>query len=230
MGRPVWRDVLERVQLSPEERAGLSPTAGPEERRTLRLWGRMAAKEAARRLWLAEGHPPVYPADLTITPDPHGRPILRPGSEPGRAEDLPAVSIAHAGGVAVALAARDPSSRVGIDVERVVDRGGSFEELAFSPRERSLLDRLPAEGRSAWIARLWCAREAAAKATGRGLIAGPSSVEVVEIDPETGVMDVNLGPELAAACPDLAGEPFRVTTALRGEHAWAWTLRETPGS
>ncbi|MBX6314734.1 MAG: polyketide synthase dehydratase domain-containing protein, partial [Isosphaeraceae bacterium] len=224
MGRPIWRDVLEQVQLSPDERAGCLRPTGPEDRRTLRLWGRIAAKEAARRLWLASSGPPVYPADLTIAPDPHGRPVLRSRLEPMRA-DLPAVSIAHVEGVAVALAARDPSAKVGIDVERIHPRGDSFEALAFSPGERSQLDRLDPADRPAWCARLWCAKEAAAKATGLGLVAGPASVEVVNLDPPTGTMAVALGPDLAAACPDLAGEPLRVSTALRGEYAWAWTLK-----
>ena len=68
----VWRDVLEQVQLSPEERRGCLRPVGPESRRTLRLWGRIAAKEAARRLLLAEGEGPTYPADWTIEPDRRG--------------------------------------------------------------------------------------------------------------------------------------------------------------
>ncbi len=55
MGRPVWRDVLEQVQLGPDERAVYLALPGPDLRRTHRLWGRIAAKEAARRLWLDRG-------------------------------------------------------------------------------------------------------------------------------------------------------------------------------
>jgi acyl transferase domain-containing protein/phosphopantetheinyl transferase (holo-ACP synthase) len=222
MARPVWRDVLERVQLSPEERAGCLRPAGPEERRTLRLFGRIAAKEAARRLWLAEGGPPVYPADLTIETDAHGRPVLRSRAEPSRA-GLPAVSIAHADGVAVAIAARDPAARVGIDVARVADRGRSFEAAAFTDRERTLLDRLGGD-RPSWAARLWCAKEAAAKATGRASVVGPSGVVVVDLDPSDGAALVRPGDDLAAACPDLRGRLSKVETALREEFAWAWTL------
>lgn len=219
MGRPVWRDVLEQIQLSPEERAGCLRPEGHEGRRTLRLWGRIAAKEAARRIWLAEGGSPVFPADLAIEPDANGRPVLRSLLRPRDA--MPAVSIAHTEGVAVAIATGDPAARAGIDVERVVDRAASFEAMAFSPGERALLDRLGGE-RAEWIARLWCAKEAAAKATGLALRAGPSSVEVVAADGRGG-MAVTLGSELAAACPDVAG-PLRVRTARRGDYAWAWTL------
>ena len=47
-----------------------------ELKRTHELWGRIAAKEAARRLWLEAGGPSVYPADLAIVSDPHGKPAL----------------------------------------------------------------------------------------------------------------------------------------------------------
>ena len=221
MGRPVWRDVLEQIQLSPEERAGCLKPSGHEGRRTLRLWGRIAAKEAARRLWLAEGHSPVFPADLTIDPDAKGRPVLRSRLSPDD-EDMPAVSIAHTEGVAVAIASRNPRARVGIDVEKVVERAASFEAMAFSAGERALLDRAGSADRPEWIARFWCAKEAAAKATGLALVAGPSSVEAVAADEER--VEVRLRGELAGACPELASGPIAVRTGRRGGYVWAWTL------
>jgi acyl transferase domain-containing protein/phosphopantetheinyl transferase (holo-ACP synthase) len=226
--RPIWRDVMEAVHLDPEERAELRDLSGPERRKTLRLWGRVAAKEAARRLWVAEGRPPVFPADLVIRPDRHGRPVLRSRLEPGR-EDLPPISIAHTEGVALAIASLDPSARHGIDVERVVEREPRFLELAFSATERALIDRAVEAGgaRDEWIARLWCAKEAAGKATGRGLIVGPGSVEVIDADPREGVVSVDLGPDLRAACPDWPVGPIRVSTHRRGAYAWAWTCGES---
>ncbi len=223
MGRPVWRDVLEMIQLSPKERADCLRPNGAERRRTLRLWGRIAAKEAARRLWLAQGLPPTYPGDLSILPDPQGRPLLRSDLEPTRT-DMPSVSIAHTEGVAVALAALDPSAHLGIDVERILPRSSSFEALAFSPQERSFLDAFDPSARASWQARIWCAKEAVGKATGQGMPIGPGSVEILNIDFETGAMFAALGTELTARRPDLAQEPFHVSTATRGEYAWAWTI------
>ena len=148
MGRPVWRDVLEHVQLGLDERADYLALPGPDARRTHRLWGRIAAKEAVRRVGRARGEPDTYPADLIVAPDPQGRPILHSRAEPGRV-DLPAVSIAHVDGVAVALAAFDPSTRVGIDVEPIIRRSPGFEATAFTPGERALLgDRVGRTRRS----------------------------------------------------------------------------------
>ena len=75
MGRPVWRDVLEQIQLGPAERAALLGSVTNERRRRHKLWGRIAAKEAARRLWHAAGKPPVYPADLAIRPTSTAGPL-----------------------------------------------------------------------------------------------------------------------------------------------------------
>ncbi len=224
MGRPVWRDVLEHVQLGPDERAAYLAEPGPDLRRTHRLWGRIAAKEAARRLWLAEGLPPTYPADLIVERGLLGRPFLRSRLQPWR-DDLPAVSIAHVDGVAVALACLDPSARVGIDVEPIVERTPGFEAMAFLPGERAILGDRVGTDRAEWSARLWCAKEAAAKATGLGFVDGPSGTEVVAIDRD-GVMVVRLRGGLASACPELAAGPIRVASARRNDHVWAWTLGE----
>jgi phosphopantetheinyl transferase len=221
MGKPVWRDVLEWVQLGPEERAAFRALRGSEARLTLRLWGRIAAKEAARRLWAEQGEPPVYPADLAIEPDSRGRPRLRSLLDPAR-DDLPAISIAHTEGVALAIAALDPKKRVGIDVERV----SGFEEPEFSEGERDLLARMDVPARAEWAARFWCAREAVAKASGKVMAGVPRDLKVVAADLVTGELAVAPGPDLAAAWPEADGRSIRAWTARRGEYVWAWTVGE----
>jgi phosphopantetheinyl transferase (holo-ACP synthase) len=227
-GKPVWRDVLEALDLGPEERAACKALGGPEARATLRLWGRVAAKDAVRRIWAAQGKPPVYPADLAIEPDARGRPLVRSLLEPERT-DLPVIAIAHTTGVAVAIASPDPGARLGIDVEPIAQRSPDFERLALGDAERACLDRLapePGPHRTEWVTRLWCAKEAVAKATGLGLVAGPASAAIVRADGTTGEVAVALGPELSVHCPDLQGHPIRTITARRGDYVWAWTLFE----
>jgi acyl transferase domain-containing protein/phosphopantetheinyl transferase (holo-ACP synthase) len=226
MGRPVWRDVLEQVQLGPEERACYlaSLGMGSEQLRSRRLWGRMAAKEAARRLWNDTRDSATYPADLAVVADERGRPLLR---RVGRADldSLPSISIAHTDGVAVGLAALDPAARVGIDVEAIVERPAGFEALAFTATERTLLERWAGSNRTEWTTRFWCAKEAAAKASGLGMKGGPASAQVVEADENSGVLHVLLSPELLSVMPgDVVNNPVRVVSALRGNRAWAWTI------
>lgn len=213
MARPIWRDVLEQTQLAPLELQRHLEAGGPETRRAQRLFGRVAAKEAVRRIWRQQGRPPTYPVDLEVNADADGKPFLLRRDRP--AEPAPAVSIAHRDGVAVALAADGSSARPGIDVELVALRDRGFESAAFDPSEIELLDRVAESERAAWQTRLWCAKEAALKSTGRPL--GPRQALVQAIDRETGVMPVRLV---------ATGQIIRVFTALRGPHAWAWTLGE----
>jgi acyl transferase domain-containing protein/phosphopantetheinyl transferase len=223
MGRPVWRDVLEFTQLGPEERADHLASVDSEEQRSQHLWGRVAAKEAARRLWNDAGGSATYPADLAIAGDAHGRPRLSCVGQSGM-NAMPAISIAYADGVAIALAALDPTACIGIDIEPIVDQPASFLSTAFSPDERGLLDGLPGSNRTEWVARFWCAKKAAAKAAGSG-VAGPASTQVVEVDPASGALFVRLAPELLSACPARFGDlPVRVLSARRGQRAWAWTI------
>ena len=222
--KPIWRDVLEWTQFGPSERAANRARGETEPGLTLRIWGRVAAKEAARRLREAQGAAPVYPADLTIESDPNGRPALRALAGPG-GDDWPAISIAHTEGVAVALAALDPTARVGVDVERVRPLGEEFEMSALLDPERIWLDEhttSPAE-RDEWVARIWCCKEAAAKSTGLGMIAGPASALVVSAEKATGRAIVTLGDDLAARCPEPGHAPFVCRTERRGDHVWAWT-------
>ncbi len=215
--RPIWSDVLEAVQLDPEERSELRALPGPRKRRTSRLWGRVAAKEAVRRVLADRGSEPHYPADLVIVADRYGRPRLRSRLTPEAGEEEASVSIAHTEGVAIALAALSPEARVGIDVERIVDRETGFEELAFSESERSLLDQLTADGtsRAEWVARFWCAKEAAGKSTGRGLMVGPASVEVLGWEVSKQSLCIALGPDLRAACPEWSGSRRSVSSLRR---------------
>jgi len=225
MGRPIWRDVLEQVQLAPEERkAFLEAVANvPAPQRARRLWGRIAAKEAARRLGRSRGGPHVFPADLRIETDAHGRPWLHSGSVLGLESD-PVVSIAHCEGVAVAIASINSSDSLGIDIEPIVDRSSDFLDLAFTEAEIVFLHRIQGIDRAEALARFWCAKEAAAKATGFGLLEGPKSLEIVHGLQADGSVGIRLGPGFAAACPALAEQTIKVQTARQGDRAWAWTL------
>ena len=77
------------------------------------------------------------------------------------------------------------------------------------------------------MARLWCAKEAVAKATGLGFVARPVGGRGGDLDDgPDGVLAARLRGELAEACPELAGRAIRVVAASRGEFVWAWTLGE----
>jgi acyl transferase domain-containing protein/phosphopantetheinyl transferase (holo-ACP synthase) len=223
MGRPVWRDVLEYSQLSPEERAGCLKPMGDERLRTLRLWGRIAAKEAARRIWLTRGEPPVFPADLVIEPDAEGRPILRSKAHRERDEILN-VSIAYTDGVAVGIAVPDPDARVGIDVVPIGDGSEKSPRWELGPDESSLLARVPDHVESEWRARFWAAKQAVTKALGQSPRNAGDLTEMIDFDGDTGSVLVSVARcgDQAQLRPSLSAQP--AFTERRGDYIWAWTI------
>jgi phosphopantetheinyl transferase len=136
------------------------------------LLGRIAVKDAVRRRLWAGGHGPLFPAEVAVANDPAGRPLVR-----GPFVDDLRVSLSHVDGVGVALVGVGVD--VGIDVERIEPRRPSFEALVLTGAERSI-PRPEGFDRDAWLTVLWAAKEAAAKATGRGLQGRPKDFEVTE--------------------------------------------------
>ncbi|MFN7972740.1 MAG: beta-ketoacyl synthase N-terminal-like domain-containing protein [Acidobacteriota bacterium] len=166
------RDWLMRRYLGEAERKAMFES-GPRRQRHY-LNGRIAAKDAVRQLLWATGHGPLFPVEVRLYYDDRGRPRVEGFSH----RDL-RVSLAHTGDVAVAMAAE--GHEVGIDIERVEDRPGGFDELAFDPREREMIETLAEGDRerlNEWRTRVWCAKEALAKARGTGLHGTPARLVV----------------------------------------------------
>ncbi len=138
------------------------------------LLGRIAAKDAIRRhLWRRGYGGSIFPAEIWLDNDAEGRPFIR--EHPGH--EALYISISHKHAIGVCLISEHP--RVGIDIEAIEARSSRFETLVFSKEESSLL---PDPHRSEWITRFWGAKEAYAKASGRGLQGnlGQYSIEAIE--------------------------------------------------
>ncbi len=178
------RDMIARRYLGAAERAE-ERTRSPRGRRHW-LMGRIAAKDAVRRLLWEHGAGPLYPAEIMVVSDERGRPtVIAPGSLPVH------VSIAHSGDLAVAFADTQP---VGIDVEQIAPRAG-VETLALTNAESALLDRLVHEGGDAperarveLFTRFWAAKEAVAKAEGTGLEGRPTAFVITAADAQASRM------------------------------------------
>jgi phosphopantetheine--protein transferase-like protein len=166
------------------------------------------AKDAVRSLWRESRGERLFTADVELTKDRFGRPVAR-SRDPEQTEPFPNVSLSHTDGVVAGLAAFRP--HVGIDLEHIQPREESFEKIAFDPTERELLNSFTPD-RDEWITRFWCAKEAVAKALGRGLPEGPQSVLVRAADPDTGDIQVTLGSFLAGEFPELQETNLRVRT------------------
>lgn len=159
MGRPVWRNVLERVQLGNDELAEQLARGGTETERTLWLWERIAAKEAARRIDLERGGPARFPADLLVDRDEDGRARVQSIAS-SHLIDAIMIAVSSTDDVVVAVASGKTSVSPGVSVERINDASRESESSA----------------------RLSAARNAAAMALG----VRANQVNVVNLNPETG--------------------------------------------
>jgi phosphopantetheinyl transferase/acyl carrier protein len=220
----VWEKALAHLILGPREREPWRGLRTPEPRRLEWLLGRLVAKDAVRA-FLAERHDVrLAPADVEILPDEHGRPV--PGGawtrQVGR---VPVLSLSHARGVAVAVVGDgDSAAGVGVDLEHAGRLEGGAEDLAFTSAERSLLAAV-AEGRQeSWPLRLWCAKEAVAKALGVGLVGGPHALVADRLDPESGTVHLRLSGVMAVRFPAVDGRPLLAHTAREQDVVVATSL------
>jgi phosphopantetheinyl transferase len=136
------------------------------------LTGRLAAKEAVRRLLAGQGHN-VCAADVIIEYAQNGQPQAVGAWQTLLPANL-SISITHKADRAAAVAAF--VAGVGIDLETLSAKESGFEKLALLPQEIEFIDSLPADQKNALIVRLWSAKEALGKALGSGLSANPRSL------------------------------------------------------
>ncbi|MFJ9425257.1 beta-ketoacyl synthase N-terminal-like domain-containing protein [Streptomyces sp. NPDC101249] len=175
------RDLIMRNMLGGAERARHAEQ--PPTRRRRHLLGRIAAKDAVRRLLWEEGADEVYPAEIALHNDGAGRPVVSGVHGRDLGEGL-TVSLAHCAEAAVALARRGPC---GIDLEEVTARPASTVAAACGPEERALLARTVAAGGDSedlWFTRFWTAKEAVAKELGTGLGGRPEDFRVTAARPD----------------------------------------------
>ncbi len=170
-------DPLGSAWLTPAERQ-LGATRGARGRPGF-VRGRVAAKRAIISHLSSHAFTGIDAARIEIINDRHGRPDAVVRGARVAARNL-RVSIAHRATLAVAVASTARAAvtgGLGIDVELVEERSHRFERLTLTSAEHDLA---PVEGddRDTWLTRLWTAKEAAAKATGRGLRGRPKDFEV----------------------------------------------------
>lgn len=169
----IWLRALAHTVLVDEERRAWYALSEKGARRLEWLLGRIAAKDAVR-VWAARNlGVELSPHQVVIRYDKRGAPSASvEGVSPA-----PRISISHSDGRA--LAAASGNRRVGVDLEWLEARKLEHVGSAFSPEElglwpASLGTPLP----------LWCAREAAAKASGRGLEGAWRDWKISEVSPD----------------------------------------------
>jgi acyl transferase domain-containing protein/phosphopantetheinyl transferase (holo-ACP synthase) len=213
----LWKGVWARRVLGRSEREQFDALRLPESRQLEWLGARTAAKEAVAKLLRAHRGPELMPADIEILPDEQGAPQVKAAVLEG-VDRAVIVSLAHAQGEAVALAALVPAESgalIGIDIEHLKARPTGFAEAALKPEERQLLKGVPADAADEWLLRCWCAKEAAGKALGLGITPGAEEQSVVSVAPGTQEVVVDVGWRRLRAHTRRDGELI-VATVLSG--------------
>jgi phosphopantetheinyl transferase len=159
-----YMERLAALLLHIDEESEYFAIEDPRRRRDF-LASRFAVKDAVRLWWMRRGAGPIHPATIRIDHDERGRPFVSEDGEPV----LPWISLAHTDGTAVAVAS---DAEAGVDLEPLANRNAELNGYA-SDREKSLLASIARTPDDAWDLRLWCAKEAAAKALGTGLQGRP---------------------------------------------------------
>jgi len=188
----VWRVDLD---VPAARLAALSVTLGSGERERARRFrferhrDRWVAARGTLRAILA-GYLERSPGALDLMADVLGKPFLRDGDHPAALR----FNLAHADGVAlVAVAWR---REVGVDIEREAPERADLDvaRRMFTPDEVLALEGMPPALRCRAFFGLWTAREAYAKAIGRGL-------QAMRDTPRVGwtVRQLALGPAYAGA-------------------------------
>jgi acyl transferase domain-containing protein/phosphopantetheinyl transferase len=210
------RDDLRGVNLDWTARLFLHEAEMPEYqaladkgRRREFLASRVAAKDAIR-LWWARRYGTEelpHPSQFVIAHDGSGRPYLVPGDGP----EMPQISLAHTAEGAVVIAADLP---VGIDLEPATrDVRPILSQFATSAEEELVEQLTAAAPEDPAAIRLWCAKEAVAKARGTGLQGRPKDFEALTAEGD-GSFLVRHGP---------SGERRTVHTARVGPFVVACT-------
>jgi acyl transferase domain-containing protein/phosphopantetheinyl transferase len=183
----IWQRVLAHLVLSRRERPIWRDFGASSERRMEWLLGRIAAKDAVRKLLRRHYDLEICPADVEILPDEYGRPQVF-GPWIAQIGDPLLVSITHSRGYAAAAACLPGEcAGIGVDMEPVQGNGREVRSLAesFAPEEQALISGPEALGEE-WLLRLWCAKEAIAKALGRGLMGRLRDFVAVDVDRRSG--------------------------------------------
>ena len=170
-------DWLTDYILTDNEQQEWRQLAKTEKRRLDWLMGRIAAKDAVRLLAKQAFGLTLKCADIQISKTEIGNVEARVFNF--QLPWTPQISISHCQTTAVALAEPPRANhQAGIDVEEIKERDEGFAEFSFTKSELQWLSTKPSAEKALHIAKLWTAKEAAAKASCSGFSGNPKLFEL----------------------------------------------------
>ena len=212
-GDTVPPEALADLILDSEEVVSWQSLRRSQHQKKQWLRGRMAAKDAVY-LFLKDRHQvEVRPKDILISPDEHGKPVVS-GQQVEKLGCRLCLSIAHCDMTAVAVVGQKGKAwqEIGVDIERIDRNHEGLDEGGFTKGEIGLLTNILHPQRTQWLLRFWCAKEAVAKALGRGMMGSSFNLVISNVDFETGRINLTIAGQLAAELPGQTGRTFAAYT------------------
>lgn len=220
----IWQRVLACLMLGRRERVLWNDL--PQAQRLPWLIGRVVAKDAVRQYVQQHCGLYLHPADVEILPDEHGQPIIN-GAWTDQVPHIPVLSLSHAHNAAVAIVAVPRrGAGLGLAITTRDSMGEAEAQPAFSAGEQALLTDMPEAERAEWMLRLWCAKEAVAKALGFRIDGGLQALVAQAIDTSSGEVHVRLNGEFTSRIPQLAGASLSAFTTREADSIAAVALWE----
>jgi phosphopantetheinyl transferase len=178
-----------------------------ESRRRDFLLGRLLLKMAlTRRNGGCSLDFPFISTSLTAT----GKPIV----------DGAQFSLSHDSGVILLAIGDQP---VGVDIESVQHFDEAMIQMCFNDNEQRQIAGDPQPDRAATL--LWCSKEAAAKATGRGLLSELGKTTSREFFQRGGFLDIGGRSRAYALCSPLPIAPVSITSSEDWFEEWQTSLK-----
>jgi len=140
------------------------------------LLGRWNAKALAHSL-PAYRHYPLNQIEIATRPE--GAPYLR---LPDRVVPAGCLTISHSGNLAACALITSPGLQIGVDLEKIEARPGSFVQDYFTGSEQQLVEQYPVDTRALLTTLVWSVKESMLKALGVGLHWDTRRVEVESLE------------------------------------------------
>lgn len=184
-GDGVWEKILAGFCLDPAERNRWSSMMDDPAGRRAWLMGRATVKDAVRGALSRHGVP-AGAYDVSIEEGAEGR-LSAGGPWEPRAPGPLSIALAQSGDVRLGAAGDEGRGSLGLAVARPPTHGAgdesAYADPAFSPADRDRLTLLSQGGDAGeWLARIWCAKQAALHALRPGPRPDPAAIEVARSD------------------------------------------------
>lgn len=186
----LWQSCLAYLALSRREREVWQALADSNTDRTEWLLARICGKDAVRNFLRNHHGMQLCLADIEIESDGNRPPVVN-GTWTTKLDRVPRIALTHRPGIGAAVVSADGDG-CGISTKKMATSKNVINQMDLSPDEQNKIDSNFDSLNAEWLIRIWCAKEAVAKALGRDLTAGLSGLTLKHLEVQTGMLHLEI--------------------------------------